>query len=112
MLLELQLGSFKVFVDGGSSCVEHHIMTKPSTSSGLTTCSHFTLLFPHISGLIFFQCSAFGPNSDDPIDSIFPLKEADSVCVLLFFCFTERLQPVSLEIADNVSLYKHVMLIV
>lgn len=82
LLLVLQLGSSKCYVNGGSSWVEQHIMAKLSTSSGLTAWSHFALPFPHM----LFQCSVF-----DLIDSTFPQKEADSVCAKLFFCFTKRL---------------------
>lgn len=111
MLLVLQLGSSKGLSMEEVPLVEQHIMAKASTSSGLTACSHFALLFPHISCLMFFQSSVFGPKPiDDPIDSTFPLKEADSVCVMLFFRFTERLLPTSLAIADNVCLYEHIIL--
>lgn len=47
------------------------------------------LLFPPFSALMFFQGSAFWPKSDELIDPTFFQKEADSVCVILFFCFTD-----------------------
>lgn len=72
MLLLLQLGSSKGFLNKGSAWVELHIMAKPSTSSGLATRSDFAPLFPHISALMLFQCSVFRPKSDDLTDFTFP----------------------------------------
>lgn len=62
--------------------MEQHIMAKPSISSGRIT---LISLRSSVSGLMFFQGSVVGPKSDDPIDSTFPEKEADSVCLILFF---------------------------